>query len=89
MTFAQFVGDGTTGIIGVINTVIVPFIGALAFFVFVWGVVNYFFFGSDNEMKRKEGRQFVFWGILGMVLFFSVWGFINLVLSTLNIMPAA
>jgi hypothetical protein len=85
MTFAQFVGDSTTGIIGVINTIVVPFIGALVFVVFIWGVFNYFFFSGAHEVNRAEGRQFVLWGILGIVLFFSVWGFLNIVLSTLGI----
>ena len=89
MTFAQFIGSGTTGIIGVINTVVVPIITALAFLVLIWGIVKYFFInnGGDSE-KLKEGRDFIFWGILGMVLFFSIWGFVNLLLSTLGIAPS-
>ena len=89
MTFAQYVGDGSSGIIGILNTVIVPIIFAFAFFAFVWGAVNYFFFHSDDETKRAEGRQFIFWGILGMAVLFSVWGFVNLLLSTLGVAPAA
>ena len=89
MTFAQFVGTSTTGLIGILNTVIIPIIFALAFFVFVWGVISYFFFHSDDEKKRAEGRQFIFWGILGIVLLFSVWGFLNLLLSTQSLLRGA
>ena len=84
MTFAQFVGSGSTGIIGVINTVVVPVIFALAFLYFVWGVAKYFFFspsGKDSFSERGgygEGRQFVLWGILGLVVLFSVWGIVKL-----------
>lgn len=86
MTFAQFVGSGDTGIIGVINTVVVPLIGSFIFVAFIWGVVNYFFFSNQgDEAKLKEGRDFIFWAILGMVVFFSVWGFVNIMLSTLGI----
>ena len=88
MTFAQFVGSGSTGVIGVINTVIVPLIFALAFVVFIWGVINYFFLHGGDEAKRSEGRQFIGWGILGMVVLLSVWGIVNLLLSTLGIAPA-
>ena len=88
MTFAQFVGSGSTGVIGVINTVIVPLIFALAFVVFIWGVINYFFLHGGDEAKRSEGRQFTGWGILGMVVLLSVWGLVNLLLSTLGIAPA-
>lgn len=84
-SFKDWVGSGTTGIIGLLNTVVVPVIFAFAFAAFVWGVVNYFFLSSGDETKRAEGRQFVLWGILGMVVLFSVWGFVNLVLSTLGI----
>jgi len=89
MTFKQFIGNGDTGIIGIINTVIVPVIFALAFLVFVWGVVNYFVLNAGDEAKRAEGRAFVLWGLLGMVLLFSVWGFVNLLLSTLGVAPPA
>jgi hypothetical protein len=89
MTFAQFIGSGSTGIVGLLNTVVVPVIFAFAFAAFVWGVTNYFFLNGGDETKRTEGRQFVFWGILGMVVLFSVWGFVNIMLSTLGIAPGA
>ncbi len=89
MTFKDFVGSGSNGIIGVLNTIIVPVIMALAFATFIWGVVNFFFLHGDDEGKREEGRQFIFWGILGMVILFSVWGLVNILLSTLGIAPTA
>lgn len=89
MTFAQFIGSGSTGIIGALNTIVVPVIFAFAFAAFVWGVVNYFFIGGADEKKRSEGRQFVLWGLLGMAVLFSVWGFVNILLSTLGIAPKA
>ena len=89
VTFAQYIGSGSTGIIGIINVVIVPVIFALSFLVFIWGIMNYFFLNGGNETKRSEGRQFALWGILGMVVLFSVWGFVSLLLSTLGIAPPA
>lgn len=90
MTFAQFVGSGSTGIIGVINIIVVPFIGTLVFFVFVWGVLKYFFFSNKGDEKElTEGKEFIFWGLIGIVVFFSVWGFVNLLLSTLGIARGA
>ena len=88
-SFKNFIGDGSTGIIGLLNTVAVPVIFAFAFAAFIWGVVNYFFLHGGEEAKREEGRKFVLWGLLGMVVLFSVWGFVNIVLSTLGIMPKA
>lgn len=89
MTFAQFVGGSSSGLIGVLNTVVVPIIFTLAFAAFVWGVVNYFFLHGGDETKREEGREFILWGIIGIVVLFSVWGFVNLMLSTLGIAPGA
>lgn len=85
MTFAQFVGSGSTGVIGVLNTIVVPVIFAFAFAAFVWGMVNYFFLHPGDETKRAEGRQFILWGILGMAFLFSIWGVVNILLSTLGI----
>lgn len=89
MTFAQFVGSGSTGIIGVMNTIVVPLIFTLAFAVFIWGVIDYFFLHGDSDTSREEGRQFVLWGIIGLVVLFAVWGVVNLLLSTLGIAPSA
>lgn len=86
MTFKQFIGSSDTGIVGIINTVIVPVIFALAFLVFIWGLFK-FVRDAGDDTKRAEGRQFILWGLLGLVLLFSVWGFVNLLLSTLGIMP--
>lgn len=89
MTFAQFIGSGSEGIIGVLNTIIVPFIGTLIFGIFIWGVFKYFFWNNKGDVtKLQEGKDFVLWGILGMVVFFSVWGFVNILLSTLGIAPS-
>lgn len=93
MTFAQFIGNGNTGIVGLLNTVVVPVIFALAFAAFIFGIVKYFFLnpiGTESYGERSgysEGRQFIFWGVVGMVAILSVWGLVNILLSTLGIAP--
>jgi hypothetical protein len=89
MTFKDFIGSGSTGVMGLINVVIVPVIFALAFGAFIWGIVNYFFIHGDEDTKREEGREFILWGIIGLAVLFSVWGLVNLFLSTLGIAPGA
>ena len=84
-TFKDFVGNSSCGLIGAMNTIVVPVIFALAFLVFVFGVVKHYFLNGDDEGSRESGRQFIFWGILGMVVLFSVWGLVNILLSTLGI----
>jgi hypothetical protein len=80
MTFASW----TQAVLGLVNGALVPAIIALAFIAFLWGVVNYFFLNGGNEDKRVEGRQFMIWGVLGMVLLFGVWGVVNLIIATLG-----
>lgn len=64
--------------IGLINTVIVPVVFAIAFIVFLWGVFTYFIAGGANEEKRQEGAKFVFSAIIGFVIMVSIWGLVNL-----------
>ena len=71
-----------------VNGEVVPFVDtivqlmyALAFLFFLIGVVR-FFFAQDDE-GRKKGRQFLFWGLIGFVVLFGVWGFVKLLLSVL------
>ena len=85
MTFADFIGSGSTGIFGLLNNIAIPLIFALAFGVFIWGIVNYFFLNANDEKARASGKQFALWGIVGIALLFSVWGLVNLLLSTLGI----
>lgn len=83
MTFKGYVD----GIIDLLNTVVAPVIFALAFAVFIWGIVSYFFIHGDDDKERAKGREFAVWGIIGMAVLFSVWGFVNILLSTLGIAP--
>ncbi len=89
MTFREFVGSGSTGIIGLINIIVIPLLIGVVFLYFVAGVVNYFFVNGGDEKKRGEGKQFVLYGILGLTLMFTVWGIINIVLFTFSLAPTA
>lgn len=86
MTFRQLV-EGPNGILSVIEQVVVPLIITLAFGVFVYGVVKYFFIQGDQDKSRSEGRQYMLWGIFAMALIFSTWGIVSFLLSTLGILP--
>jgi hypothetical protein len=81
MTFKTWVA----GAIVALNKVVVPVIFALSFLVFIYGVAKFFFLSSDNEAGRESGKAFMFWGILGLAMLLSVWGFVRLLLSTLGL----
>ena len=72
-------------IVGVINNILVPLLISIAFIVFLWGVYKYFILGAASPEDRKEGTQFVMWGIIGFAIIFSVWGLVNILLSTLGL----
>ena len=73
----------SNSLIGILNTVVVPVVFALAFIVFLWGVFQAFILNGANEEKRQEGSKFVFWSIIGFVIMVSIWGLVNLVGSFL------
>lgn len=75
----------SNSITGVINYVLVPVLMAIAFIVFLWGVYKYFILGAADEKSRTDGRQFTLWGVIGFVVILSLWGIVNIFMSTLGL----
>lgn len=75
--------------IAIINEILVPLLFALAFFVFLWGIYLYFIQGGANEEQRDKGKQLVIWGFIGFFVMISVWGIINLLLSSFSLNSSA
>jgi hypothetical protein len=67
-----------------IDHAVVPFIFAIALVAFLWGVFQYFIAGGADEEKRKTGRSFIIWGIIGFFVMVSIWGIVNLLVGTFN-----
>lgn len=61
---------------------IIYFIFALAFIVFLWGVIKYFIVGGGDANSVKEGKRFVFSGIIGFCVMFLLWGIVRLLQNT-------
>ena len=65
---------------------IILLLSAVAFLYFVYGVVRYL--KTDvADSGREEARNAIIWGIVGMIIMFSVYGLINFVLATFGIPP--
>ena len=77
MSFAQF----TEKIVGLVDSAVIPLLYALAFLMFLIGMVRLFFMGGEEA--RQKGKQFMLWGIIGFVVLFSVWGIVRLFLGIL------
>lgn len=71
----------------VINPIIL-LLAASAFVVFLWGVFE-FIAHAGEEAKRKDGKNAIFWGLIGLVIIFGAYGIINIVLGTFDIKPIA
>jgi len=68
----------------IINAFLVPALIALAFATFLWGIYKYFILGADNETERGKGKTFALYGIIGLVVIFSVWGIVSIFTTTLG-----
>jgi len=88
LTFAQgavpplttgTIGQTFTAIITFINSILVPFVFAVAFLVFIWGIFQTFILGGGDEEKQTKGKQLMLYAIVGFVLMVSIWGIVNLI----------
>lgn len=60
------------------NTILIPFIIAIGFLVFVWGMFQYFIAGGANDEKKEAGKSLMIYATLGFVLIIVFWGVVNL-----------
>ena len=73
-----------------INKIILNPIIALLFAVstiyFLYGIVKFLSIGAEGvDKSRKEAQDAILWGIVGMVVMFSVFGLIRFVLNTFGV----
>lgn len=76
-TFATFINK----IIGIINLVI-PFIVGLTVFVLIFGIFRYVSAGGSEEDLSKA-RSLIIYGLLAILLMFSVWGIVVIIKNTI------
>jgi len=67
----------------IINPLII-LLFALAMVYFIYGLVRYLL-SSENEEIRKTSKQHMLWGIIGMFIMVSVFGIMNILLTTLDV----
>ena len=71
----------------IVFNIINPIIGvlfALAFAIFLWGIARSLLY-ADDENERKQGKQHMIWGLIGMFVMVSAIGILKLALGTFGI----
>jgi hypothetical protein len=84
---AQFgqVDDFVSDIIEFINGPLITFVFALILFFFIYSVFKFFVLGKNKDADREEGRQYMVWAVIGLVVAVSVWGIVNLLAGGLGL----
>jgi len=72
-------------VVQIVNPIIL-LLSAAAFVVFLWGLFQFVAHAGD-EAKRKEGKDAILWGLIGLVIIFGAYGIINVALNTFNLTP--
>ena len=57
---------------------------AAGLLLFLWGLVQ-FLWNLDEGGGKDEGKQHMFWGVVGMFIMVSVWGIINILDATFGL----
>lgn len=74
-----FIGKLSTNILNPLILILF----ALAFVYFVYGVAAYIW-NPDSEEAREKGKRSMLWGIVGMFIMVSVFGIMQLIISTVG-----
>ena len=83
LAMAKTLVDLISDIKGIINTII-PLLISIAVLTLIWGIVK-FITSAGNEDKRKEGRDLIIYGIIGLFVMVSIWGLVNVLVSTFGL----
>jgi len=60
---------------------VIPLLVALAVAAFVYGIIKYFL-SPDSEEKKKEGKSYMFWGLVTLFVMVSIWGLVGIFSNT-------
>ncbi len=72
-------------ILYIINNVLVPVLFAVAFIVFLYGIVLKYIFSQGDPGKVAEGHKLLLWGLIAFVVMISLWGLVNVVANTFGL----
>ena len=51
---------------------------AVATLMFAWGIIQYVLGSQGSDQKVEQGKKAMMWGIIGMFIMASAWGFVKI-----------
>jgi len=87
--FVAFAQTPTSGLLDAISKVsaifsaIIPVLVAFGVLYFIWGMVQYFI--ADSEEAKKNGRDRIIYGIVGLAVIVSIWGLVAILNQTFGL----
>lgn len=70
----------------IINPIIM-LVFAVAMLIFFYGIFEFIRAAPDMGRARDDGKKKITYGLIGMFIMFSAYGFVRLVLTTFDITP--
>jgi len=83
VAFAQYSVTNSSSLFDAIRSIlnaVIPIIIALAVVYILWGIVQSFVKGGDDE--RKAGHMKILYGIIALFIMISIWGLVNILVNT-------
>ncbi len=68
-------------IIAILDTSIVPLLIGIAVFLTAFGIFRYISAGDDPK-KLAEAGKLIMWGVIGVFVMLSMWGFVKILINT-------
>jgi hypothetical protein len=62
-----------------ISNAVIPFLLAVGFVVFVWGMFQFFIYGGANDESKSKGKSLMIYATAGFVAIIIFWGLVNLI----------
>jgi Type IV secretion system pilin len=79
------IGTFLGNVLGFIDNVVIPFILAIGFLVFIWGIFKYFILGGANDEAKESGKSLIMYAIGGFVVILAFWGIVNILSNGLGL----
>ena len=67
------------------NSILLPAVLAIAFFVFVWGIFKFFILGGANDEAKEQGKSLMIYATLGFVFIVIFWGLVNFLANSIGL----